>query len=132
MLSLAVIPAGVAASAASVVVSDVTGTRAAKLVPWTAAGSPLTTTPTSAPPAFTVPRTKREPAGTVAFAEGAVIWMLRVPTAKLRWAGVGSSFPARSRALTSNRCEPGVRPLTVAGVAGGEPGNGTPSRRQAN
>src|SRR6266850_8116121 len=53
-------------------------------------------------------------------------------TVKVRTAGVGSSFPTRSRAFTSKVCGPSVRLFSVAVVAEANALKAPPSRRQAN
>src|SRR5262245_48887801 len=50
---------------------------------------------------------------------------------KLAAAGVGSSFPARSRAFTSKVWEPSVRPVSVTVVAAAKADQAPPSSRQA-
>src|SRR3990170_5632176 len=52
-------------------------------------------------------------------------------TVKLAAAGVGSSFPARSRAFTSKVWLPSGRPVSVAVVAGLKRVHAPPSSRQA-
>src|SRR2546422_470378 len=53
-------------------------------------------------------------------------------TVKVRLAGVRSSLPARSSALTSKVCGPSARPLKLAVVTSVNGVNAPPSRRQAN
>src|SRR3990172_3028897 len=69
---VAVAPVVVVATAVTSVLAR-RGITAAKLVPCTAAGMPLTVTPASAPAASMVPRTSSWPAGTVAPSTGSVI-----------------------------------------------------------
>src|SRR5262245_22521323 len=52
-------------------------------------------------------------------------------TAKARWAGVGSSLPARSRLFTSKTCGPSVKPVNVAVLAVENAVNGQLSRGTA-
>src|SRR5712692_7563557 len=53
-------------------------------------------------------------------------------TVNVRDAGVGSSLPARSRALTSNVCDPAASPVSVAVVAKLNEVNAPLSTRHAN
>ena len=53
-----------------------------------------------------------------------------VSTTQVRRAGVGSTFPAASRARTSNACCPSARPLYAAGEA--QLANAAPSREHSN
>src|SRR2546425_12886158 len=128
---LAVAPSAVVATAFREVVSGDTPTKAAKAAPCTAAGTPLTVTPTSAPPAFTVPRTRSGPAGTLAPFAGDVMAICRLPTVNARDTG-SLSLPARSRALTSKVCEPAARLVNVVLVDVLNAVNAWPSSRHAN
>src|SRR4026209_1919791 len=127
-----VLPVGPVATAVRAADGGGPGTLPAKVPPWTAATIPLTVTPISAPPDTTVPRTSSAPEGTVAPPLGSVIGTCCVDTVKLRWAGVWSSLPARSRALTAKPCAPGVNPDSVAVGDPVNPPKGPPSRRHAN
>src|SRR5262249_31139433 len=80
----------------------------------------------------TVPRTSSRPAGTEAPAVGSVITTRTLATVKLRSAGVGSSLPAWSRALTSKRWLPGASPEGVALVAEEKADRGPLASRHAN
>src|SRR3990172_13226033 len=107
MLWVALAPVTVVATAVRVVVSGLTGTRAAKVLPCTPAGVPLTVTPTSRPPASMVPRTRTESEVTVAPGDGSVIWTTRT---MLGGGGVVCCWiDARAEAL--------VRPSPLAPVA---------------
>ena len=78
-----------------------------------------------------MPRTTNSPTGTVVPAAGSVIVTLTSPAVKRRCAAA-PSLPARSRALTSKRCEPGTRPDTVTRVAEPNADQCPPSTRHAN
>ena len=75
--------------------SGMNGTRAAKVSPCTAAGTPLTVTPTSGAPR-TVPRTSSRPAGTEAPGVGSVRATSKQPASlTMEIARVPSGVPAR-------------------------------------
>src|SRR5206468_620245 len=129
---LACWPAGVWAVAFTVVTDASMSASARNAVPTTAAGTPLTVTVTSAPPAWTVPRITIGPAGTTAPSPGSVIITISAgPTVKARDAGLTSSLPARSRALTSKRCGPSASPEKFALMSALKGDQGPLSRRQA-
>src|SRR5712691_13278587 len=131
MLEVAVGPPEVVANASTEDVFPAIGTKAAKSVPCTAAGAPFTVTPTSAPPACTVPWTSSIPAGTVAPLVGDVIVICNPDvTVKLRDT-TALSLPAWSRAFSANVCAPGVSPVSVADVIAENPPNAAPSSCQA-
>src|SRR2546425_2066949 len=124
-------PAAVWAVAFTVVTDAAMSARTRNVVPTTAPGTPLTVTVTSAPPAGTVPRMTIGPAGTTAPSPGSVIVTVRAgPTVKARDAGLASSLPARSRALTAKTCGLSARPEKVALVSALKGDQGPLSRRQ--
>src|SRR2546426_5896120 len=129
---LACWPAAVWAVAFTVVTDAAMSARTRNVVPTTAPSTPLTVTVTPAPPAWTVPRMTIGPAGTTAPSPGSVIVTVRAgPTVKARDAGLASSLPARSRALTAKTCGLSARPGKVALVSALKGDQGPLSRRQA-